>query len=165
MFRALIILVSAQAAGEGPSLIEAKVYRYRPHTNNDDDTLYRPPEEVEAWMKRDPIVLFERLLERAGLLSPAYKAELRDRATKEAEEAGRQALDSLMSSNSVSRVQLRQHGVDKFFPKPIDMGLFVEAVKELLHRRDWRAIDRGGQAEATGCPSGGLPALSGVGPA
>ncbi len=39
----------------------------------------------------------------------------------------------VMSSNSVSRTQLRQYGVDKFFPKPIDMGLFVEAVKELLH--------------------------------
>ncbi len=39
----------------------------------------------------------------------------------------------VISSNSVSRVQLRKNGVDKFFPKPIDMGLFVEAVKELLH--------------------------------
>ncbi len=39
----------------------------------------------------------------------------------------------VISSDSVSRVQLREHGVDKFFPKPIDMGLFVEAVKELVH--------------------------------
>ncbi len=39
----------------------------------------------------------------------------------------------VMSSNSVSRVQLRRNGVDKFFPKPIDMGLFLETVKELLH--------------------------------
>jgi DNA-binding response OmpR family regulator len=39
----------------------------------------------------------------------------------------------VMSSNSVSRVQLRKNGVDKFFPKPIDMGLFLETVKELLH--------------------------------
>ncbi len=40
----------------------------------------------------------------------------------------------VMSSNSVSRVQLRTSGVDKFFLKPIDMGLLVEAVKGLLHR-------------------------------
>ncbi len=40
----------------------------------------------------------------------------------------------VMSSNSVSRAQLRKNGVDKFFPKPIDMGLLLEAVKELLRR-------------------------------
>ena len=39
----------------------------------------------------------------------------------------------VISSNRVSRVQLRKNGVDKFFPKPIDMNLFMEAVKELLH--------------------------------
>ena len=39
----------------------------------------------------------------------------------------------VISSDSASRVQLRKHGVDRFFPKPIGMGLFVEAVKELLH--------------------------------
>ncbi len=39
----------------------------------------------------------------------------------------------VISGDSVSRTQLRKHGVDKFFPKPFHMGLFVEAVKELLH--------------------------------
>ena len=39
----------------------------------------------------------------------------------------------VISSDSVSRTQLRKHGVDRFFPKPFHMGLFVEAVKELLH--------------------------------
>ena len=38
-----------------------------------------------------------------------------------------------ISSDSVSRTQLRKHGVDRFFPKPFHMTLFVEAVKELLH--------------------------------
>ncbi len=98
VYEATKVAVDRARAGEGPSLIEAKVYRYRPHTSNDDDSLYRTPEEVEAWIKRDPIVLFERLLERAGLLSAARKAELRERAAKEAEEAGRQALDSPLPS-------------------------------------------------------------------
>ncbi len=39
----------------------------------------------------------------------------------------------VISSDSVSRTLLRTHGVDRFFPKPFHMGLFVEAVKELLH--------------------------------
>ena len=40
----------------------------------------------------------------------------------------------VISSDSVSRVRLRKHRVDRFFPKPFDMGLFVEAVRDLLHR-------------------------------
>src|SRR3954469_3156723 len=36
-------------AGEGPSLIEALVYRLGPHTSHDDDTRYRSREEVAAW--------------------------------------------------------------------------------------------------------------------
>ena len=98
VYEATKVAVDRARAGEGPSLIEAKVYRYRPHSSNDDDSLYRTPEEVKSWMKRDPIVLFERLLERASLLSPVRQAELRDRAAKEAEKAGRQALDSPLPS-------------------------------------------------------------------
>jgi len=49
--------------GDGPTLIEAKVYRYLPHTSNDDDTRYRSREEVELERARDPLKTFrERLL-------------------------------------------------------------------------------------------------------
>jgi 2-oxoisovalerate dehydrogenase E1 component alpha subunit len=41
--------------GEGPSLIEARAYRYMPNTSNDDDTRYRSREEVAEWRERDPI--------------------------------------------------------------------------------------------------------------
>ncbi len=45
----------AQArAGEGPSFIEAKCYRYRGHSMSDPAT-YRSKEEVEYWKSRDPI--------------------------------------------------------------------------------------------------------------
>jgi len=49
-------------AGEGPSLIEARTYRYMPNTSNDDDTRYRERDEVEEWRQRDPVALL-----RAGL--------------------------------------------------------------------------------------------------
>jgi 2-oxoisovalerate dehydrogenase E1 component alpha subunit len=50
--------------GEGPTLIEAKVYRFHPHTSDDDDRVYRSPEEVKAWREQDPLNLFSgRLLE------------------------------------------------------------------------------------------------------
>jgi len=49
-------------AGDGPSLIEARTYRHSGHSRADPGT-YRPPEEVEAWLARDPIPAYrERLL-------------------------------------------------------------------------------------------------------
>ena len=46
---------SARArAGEGPSLIEALTYRHGGHSRADPGK-YRPDDEVEAWLARDPI--------------------------------------------------------------------------------------------------------------
>ena len=41
-------------SGDGPTLIEAHVERYLPHTSDDDDTRYRPPEELEEARKPRP---------------------------------------------------------------------------------------------------------------
>jgi pyruvate dehydrogenase E1 component alpha subunit len=48
-------------AGDGPSLIEALTYRHYGHSRADPAT-YRPKEEVEAWMKRDPIPFYRQRL-------------------------------------------------------------------------------------------------------
>jgi 2-oxoisovalerate dehydrogenase E1 component alpha subunit len=47
--------VDRARSGEGPSLVEARAYRYMPNTSNDDDTRYRSREEVDEWRQRDPI--------------------------------------------------------------------------------------------------------------
>ena len=41
-------------AGQGPSFIEAKCYRYRGHSMSDPAT-YRTKEEINKWKERDPI--------------------------------------------------------------------------------------------------------------
>ncbi|MCY4590234.1 MAG: thiamine pyrophosphate-dependent dehydrogenase E1 component subunit alpha [Alphaproteobacteria bacterium] len=46
-------------AGEGPSLIECKTYRYRRHTERPTQVDIRPAEEIDAWLQKDPI---ERLV-------------------------------------------------------------------------------------------------------
>jgi TPP-dependent pyruvate/acetoin dehydrogenase alpha subunit len=47
----------------GPALIEAKTYRRGGHSRA-DPAKYRPPEEVESWLARDPIDLYRtRLME------------------------------------------------------------------------------------------------------
>jgi acetoin:2,6-dichlorophenolindophenol oxidoreductase subunit alpha len=78
--------------GEGPSLVEAKTYRHTGHSRADPGK-YRPQEEVEEWLARDPIPrLRERLL--ASGVEPARldevdreAEELVERATAEAEGA------------------------------------------------------------------------------
>jgi len=47
--------------GQGPTLIECKTYRIKGHSKYDPAT-YRPQEEVEAWLKRDPITLYRAKL-------------------------------------------------------------------------------------------------------
>jgi pyruvate dehydrogenase E1 component alpha subunit len=48
-------------AGDGPSLVEAKTYRHSGHSRADPGK-YRPQDEVDAWMKRDPLTLYRRKL-------------------------------------------------------------------------------------------------------
>ncbi|MBV9719841.1 MAG: thiamine pyrophosphate-dependent dehydrogenase E1 component subunit alpha [Candidatus Eremiobacteraeota bacterium] len=49
-------------SGAGPTLVEAKCYRFLSHTTDDDDRTYRSREEVETRRKDDPVPGFERLL-------------------------------------------------------------------------------------------------------
>ncbi|NND01953.1 MAG: tungsten formylmethanofuran dehydrogenase [Acidimicrobiia bacterium] len=69
--------------GEGPTLIEAKTYRYHAHTSDDDDKLYRSAEEVELWRRRDPIEIMRQYLIEARLLTE----ELEDEITEEVDSA------------------------------------------------------------------------------
>jgi 2-oxoisovalerate dehydrogenase E1 component len=66
------VLAVQEAAGEavrrartggGPTLLECKTYRTRPHAEGMGDFTYRSREEVETWKRQDPILrLRDRLL-------------------------------------------------------------------------------------------------------
>ena len=86
--------VERARAGEGPTLIEAQVYRFKPHSSNDDDSVYRPKMDSKEQMEHDPILKLERLLEEAQLLTPERIAQLRGQAVSEAEKATREAQES-----------------------------------------------------------------------
>jgi pyruvate dehydrogenase E1 component alpha subunit len=55
-------------AGEGPSFIECMTYRHRGHSRT-DPAKYRDPQEVEAWLARDPLRLYEAALIKKKLLT------------------------------------------------------------------------------------------------
>ncbi len=54
--------VARAREGGGPSLIECRTYRTRPHAEGMRDGGYRTPEEVDSWKARDPIAAFSRRL-------------------------------------------------------------------------------------------------------
>jgi pyruvate dehydrogenase E1 component alpha subunit len=59
--------------GDGPTLIEAKTYRYRPHAEIMEEE--RPEEELQQWKDRDPIDIYrERLLEDDVIAESEYEA-------------------------------------------------------------------------------------------
>ncbi|CAN5576597.1 thiamine pyrophosphate-dependent dehydrogenase E1 component subunit alpha [soil metagenome] len=55
IWEAAKVAVERARAGSGPSLIEARTYRTRPHAEGMRDAGYRTADEIEAWKTRDPI--------------------------------------------------------------------------------------------------------------
>ena len=73
-------------AGEGPTFIEAKTYRFRGHSMS-DPMKYRSKEEAQQAKERDPIVLYESLLKERGWVDEAALEEMHQRVKKEVDEA------------------------------------------------------------------------------
>ncbi len=65
MHEATVHAVQRARAGEGPTLLEAKTYRYEDHSEGLNRILrepYRTEEEVEFWRQRDPIDIHSKWL-------------------------------------------------------------------------------------------------------
>ena len=60
--------VKRARTGGGPTLIEAKTYRFSGHSRT-DQALYRPAGELEKWLERDPIKVTEDALVKQGILN------------------------------------------------------------------------------------------------
>ena len=73
--------------GEGPTLIEARVERLKPHTTDDDDRRYRTPEEMEEALKKDPLPLFREQLISWNILTEEVDTDYREKAQREVNDA------------------------------------------------------------------------------
>ncbi len=65
VYEAVKMAVARGRAGDGPSLIEARTYRYEDHSEGLSRIIrepYRSDEEVAEWRKRDPIELHKKAL-------------------------------------------------------------------------------------------------------
>jgi len=81
-------------AGEGPTLIECKTYRYLPHTSDDDDKTYRPRSEVDEHRHSDPIDRFAAYLLEHQLTDAAALEALQAEVVAEVEAAITAAWDA-----------------------------------------------------------------------
>lgn len=80
--------------GEGPTLMECKTYRHKGHSRF-DPAAYRPKQEVDAWLKKDPIATFQTRLVDMGILSEASVEQLVQDCRKAVDDATTFALESV----------------------------------------------------------------------
>ena len=70
-------------AGDGPSLVEAVTYRLGAHTTADDPTKYRTDTELQAWLKRDPLIRYRKFLMDRNMLTDTEDQRLYEEVTAE----------------------------------------------------------------------------------
>src|SRR5712675_3153735 len=94
--------IAKARSGGGPSLVECLTYRHSGHSRA-DPAKYRPKEEVEEWLKRDPVTLYRnRLLESGIAEATLAKIEAEamaklDQATEAAKASPTPAVESAMT--------------------------------------------------------------------
>ena len=124
--------VAHARAGLGPVLVEAITYRLEAHTNADDAGRYRTPEEVAAWQQHDPLLLMERELRAAGLLS---EADVKDAA---------EAAEALAA-------QMREmfHVKPELDPMSLFTHVYAEPTPQLREQAGQLAAELAAEADAT----------------
>jgi 2-oxoisovalerate dehydrogenase E1 component len=71
IYEAAAAAVERARAGYGPTLLEARTYRTRPHAEGMRDAGYRTQEEIDDWKTRDPITSLRQGTISRGLASEA----------------------------------------------------------------------------------------------
>lgn len=78
--------VSRAREGKGPTLLECKTYRRGGHSRSDSHR-YRPKEEEEVWLAKDPIPRAKDKLIEMGVLTVERAKEIEDQTKREITEA------------------------------------------------------------------------------
>ncbi len=89
--RAVVEAVARARAGDGPTIIECVTFRMGGHSTSDDPSRYVPKELMEYWAGRDPIMIFEKVLFREGILDEAGKTEMETSASELVNAAAKEA--------------------------------------------------------------------------
>ena len=93
VYEAARTAVERARAGKGPTLIECKTYRHKGHSRVDSGK-YRPKEEVEEWLGKDPIKRFRQAMLGNGILTQTELEHVEKEVADEVADAVKFALDS-----------------------------------------------------------------------
>ena len=85
--RAMNDALEKARSGKGPTFIECYTYRMCDHSTSDDASKYRPKEELELWMKKDPIDRLEKYMRKKNLMDDAYKGNVLAKSKEVVEKA------------------------------------------------------------------------------
>jgi len=85
--------VERARTGKGPTLIECKTYRHKGHSRI-DPAKYRPKDEVEEWLRKDPIRHFKEKLLQTNTLLEAEIRQIEKEVLTKIEEAVKFAIES-----------------------------------------------------------------------
>ncbi|MEM2225692.1 MAG: thiamine pyrophosphate-dependent dehydrogenase E1 component subunit alpha [Candidatus Caldarchaeum sp.] len=70
-------------AGNGPAFIECRTYRFVGHGGYDLGTGYRPREEIEEWLRRDPINMLAERMKSAGMLQDEDRKKIEEEVARQ----------------------------------------------------------------------------------
>jgi len=87
VYEAMYLAIENARSGGGPTLVEARVERFYPHTSDDDHTRYRTAEDIETMTSRDPIEVMEQMLSSRDVLGAARKEQIWESAERIVNEA------------------------------------------------------------------------------
>lgn len=93
VYEAARTAVERARAGKGPTLIECKTYRHKGHSRVDSGK-YRPREEVEEWLGKDPLKRFRQAMLGNGILTQTELEHVEKEVADEVADAVKFALDS-----------------------------------------------------------------------
>ncbi len=108
VYRTAQTAIARARAGDGPSLVECKTYRHSGHSRADPGA-YRPKEEVEAWLKRDPVPMYRQRLSDFGIAESTLSA-IEDAVNKNVEAATKTAMASSPPSADLLEVDVWADG-------------------------------------------------------
>ncbi|HMB80424.1 MAG TPA: thiamine pyrophosphate-dependent dehydrogenase E1 component subunit alpha [Vicinamibacterales bacterium] len=86
VYQASLGAIRRARAGDGPTLIECKTYRWHGHSEH-DKAFYRTDEELAMWKSRDPIPTFTTYLQSRHVLDAQKEKDVEARVTATIDEA------------------------------------------------------------------------------
>jgi pyruvate dehydrogenase E1 component alpha subunit len=92
--------IARARAGEGPTFLELKTYRYHGHFHADDTKKYRKPDEEQYYKEKDTLTHFENTVTKQKLMSAKQLKGIRDMIEQEMLDAVEFGLTSPMPDAS-----------------------------------------------------------------